>query len=469
MVKKYRVEIILFLLAFGLRVIFLILMRLKTGNDFSDFVLKGDALSYYNMAFNLKYFFSLHILDAPFFSDALLRTPGYPLFLAAIFSLFKKSIVAVMLIQALLSGLTAILIYKISNLANFHKLVGLSSAILFSMEPMSIITSNSILTETLFLFFFLLFFYLLISGLVRGGLNGKRIFLLGTIIGLSVLIRPVLYPYSVILVLFLLSYLYFYRKIRWANLVKMLVFFAVGIYLLVFPWILRNKIVFNSWSVSSISGVHLFYSYAIPFYAYKHKIPDKDIVSEQFSKKMSPYIVGDKYDLRNNPVYYKFAKEIISDDPLGYAFFHITNTISFFMSNGYRNVGRELGFSFSTPSVNFSFIRLLLSGNIKSLLDFLKHNTSYLATFIAGALVWLLISVFMIAGVVKGLFLEKDRIRKFFILFFAVSIAYFALTAGPEAYYKMRFPVNPLIFILAFYGLFSLSSYLFHKSNKLHE
>ncbi|MDP2910123.1 MAG: hypothetical protein Q8N69_03585, partial [bacterium] len=60
-------------------------------------------------------------------------------------------------------------------------------------------------------------------------------------------------------------------------------------------------------------------------------------------------------------------------------------------------------------------------------------------------------------GIVTGVFSERDKIKKLFILFFTAAIAFFALTAGPEAYYKMRFPVDPLIFILAFYGLWRVA------------
>ncbi len=261
--------------------------------------------------------------------------------------------------------------------------------------------------------------------------------------------------------LFLLFY-FWREKIGIGKLVKTVAILAVGIYLVVFPWILRNKIVFNSWSVSSIEGVHLFYSYVVPFYAYENHIADKDIALKQLSPSIN--ILGDKYDLRNDQVYSRLAKEIIKQNPLDYAFFHLSNTTSFFMSNGYRNIGRELGFHSSAPSLNYSFIRLLLGGKIKSLLNFFGTNASYFAVFMIGVAVWLLINISMIAGIVRGIFLEKDRTRKYFILFLTATILYFAITAGPEAYYKMRFPVNPLIFMLAFYGFYSC--WLRVRSNK---
>jgi hypothetical protein len=378
------------------------------------------------------------------------------MFLAAIFFVFGKSVTAAMVVQAILSGLSAVLIYKISSRIGFPRLVGLGAALLFALEPMSAITSNSILTETLFLLLLLLFFYLFIGGLAKDTLSGKRTFLLGLILGFGILVRPVLYPYLVVIALFLLVYLGLYKKVGWATAVKTLILGAVGVYSLVFPWILRNKIVFNTWSISSISGTHLLYSYAAPFYAYKQGTADKDLVIRQFFEKMGRDVVGDKYDLRNNPLYYRFAKEIIKEDPLGYTFFHLSHTVSFFTSNGYRNIGRELGFHSSSPPENYSFIRLLLAGKIDGLFKFFRENISYFAVFFSGAIIWLVINIFMLAGIVKGLFEEEDKRRQLFILFFAATIAYFAVTAGPEAYYKMRFPVNPFIFMLAFYGFSNL-------------
>ena len=441
----------LFLLAVIARLFFLWVLIIKAGEKLLDVVLKGDAFGYYNLALNLRYLFTLIIPETTFFSDYFLRSPGYPIFLATILYTFAKSPFAIIIFQAIFSGLSAVLIYRIARLMNLPGLVGMGSALFFSVEPIMVITSNSILSETLFLFLLLLFIYFLFRSVQKNDFRKKNFLILGLLLGFNILVRPILYPLLLLFALFLV-YLVYKRFTVVQTGLRMLIFLA-GAYIFIFPWLLRNKLVFDSWSISSISGVHLYYSYAVPFYAYQHDIINKDLAEKELDQKIKPQLVGNRYDLRNNNTYKKFGREIILSDPLKYGFFHLANTTSFFMSNGYRNIPRELGFTVKSPPLNYSFIRLLLTGKISGLLEFFKNNKFQFAAFIIGNLTWLLINLFLIVGVIKGFLFEPDKAKKTFITLFILLIGYFAITAGPEAYYKMRFPVNPFIFILAFYGL----------------
>lgn len=310
------------------RLIVLVVMVVKTGDRFKDLLLTGDSFSYYHLAFNLKYFFSLTILDTPFFSDALLRTPGYPLFVSGIFNLFNNNLVALLSIQALLSGLTAVLIYRISNLIKLPSFVGLGAAMLFAVEPTIALFSNAVITETLFLFLMLLFFYLLFSGKT----TKRHYLLLGIIFGFNILVRPVMYPYLSIISALIGLYIWKNLGYNFRKVFVSLLLFIVGVYIMVFPWIMRNKIAFDSWKVSSISGVHLYYSYAVPFYAYLNGIKKDDAV-----KEIDIDIIGDKYDLRNDKIY-KIVRNKIKSSML--LFFNIPrkapNIIVKFINNHAR-------------------------------------------------------------------------------------------------------------------------------------
>lgn len=447
---KNKTELVIFLLATVLGMTLLALLWFKTGPQFSDFVLKGDALSYYNLAHNLKYFFSFSIIDLSATADAFLRTPGYPLFLGLILTLTGDSIAVVLAVQIILSALSAVLVYRIANLLRFPKLVGLGAGLLFALEPNIAVYAVSVITEPLFVFLFLLSVYLLADGLIGNNFSKKRYLVLGILLGLDVLVRPVLYPF-VFIIIFALTF-YLIKRVKLKESFKITLTLIVGVYLMVFPWLLRNKIVFNTWSVSSISGVHAFLSYAVPFYAYQQGV-NKNVAEAELMEKIKPLTVGDKYDLRNNAVYKKFAREIITANLPGYLFFHAANTASFFLGNGYRNLPRDLGFSSAYPSINLSTVRLLINRQFGILLDFFKSHPIYLIVFAAGAVLWFLITLFMLYGLLTGLFRESDQIKRYFIIFCGLAILYFAAVAGPEAYYKMRLPVNPFIFILAFYGL----------------
>jgi len=326
----------------------------------------------------------------------------------------------------------------------------LGAGLFFALEPNIAVYAVSIITEPLFVFIFLLFLYLLTRSLKTKQLGTKRFLALGALLGFGVLVRPVLYPFAFILVALLAFYLG--RIVLTRSWLRLVTVFAAGLYLVVFPWILRNKVVFDSWSVSSISGVHTFLSYAVPFYAYQHGV-NKNVAEAELTERIKSQVVGDKYDLRNNELYQRYAREIISQDVPGYVFFHAINTTSFFLSNGYRNVPRDLGFEVSYPTVNLSFIRLAINRQLETLWDFFRDHLGSLLVFVGGAILWLLVNLFMLLGIFKSLFRQRDQMIKYFGWLAVVTILYFAAVAGPEAYYKMRMPVNPFIFILAFYGL----------------
>jgi hypothetical protein len=80
-----------------------------------------------------------------------LRAPGYPIFLAAVYSTFGHHIGAVMVLHALLSALTCVLIYRI-GLEVFGRRVGLLASVLCVVDPAMIHWSAILVTETLFIF-----------------------------------------------------------------------------------------------------------------------------------------------------------------------------------------------------------------------------------------------------------------------------------------------------------------------------
>ena len=94
-----------------------------------------------------------------------------------------------------------------------------------------------------------------------------------------------------------------------------------------------------------------------------------------------------------------------------------------------------------------------MSGKIEVLVDFFSAHWIYFLVFMLGAAGWLILNLGLLVGVLIGLFKELAPTKKFFIILSGIFILYLAVVSGPEAYYKMRFPANPFIFILAIYGL----------------
>ena len=90
------------------------------------------------------------------------REPVYPLFVACIYFLFgKESFLAVYLIQAFLSGLMLLIIYKTANLVVNSKAVAYLSLLWSGFYIFYLRWIGELLRETLVYFLYALFFYLL--------------------------------------------------------------------------------------------------------------------------------------------------------------------------------------------------------------------------------------------------------------------------------------------------------------------
>jgi hypothetical protein len=85
------------------------------------------------------------------------RTPGYPLFIAAVWSLVPTSAryTALLAAQAVLSVVTCGLLYVIANKA-FGRRSALAGAFLFALSPSVIVDASRPITETLYLFWIVL-------------------------------------------------------------------------------------------------------------------------------------------------------------------------------------------------------------------------------------------------------------------------------------------------------------------------
>ena len=91
--------------------------------------------------------YSLDHLDIP----ETLRTPGYPFFLGIIYKVFGEGYSSVVLIQIFLSLLSTYVIYLIGTII-FNKKIGLFTALIFSLDPVTISMNYKILSNTFLIF-----------------------------------------------------------------------------------------------------------------------------------------------------------------------------------------------------------------------------------------------------------------------------------------------------------------------------
>ncbi len=214
---------------------------------FSDH-LTPDSASYITSAHSL-------LSSAAFNGDAgqpeMVRTPGYPLFLASFFA-FSFGLGSVAFVQHLLLagivGAVAVAAFRVSG----NPIAGVGAGVVLALDLAGIVTANDILTETLSTAFLLAASWQAYRAVTSD--SHKALWLAGVaglLAGWAVLIRPVALFYCGPLALFFL--IAAKPGLKYRTAVVALLAFSV------FPgfWITRNYRISGHATISPISGINM--------------------------------------------------------------------------------------------------------------------------------------------------------------------------------------------------------------------
>ncbi len=207
---------------------------------------RGDTASYLEPGRNL-------LLHGRFFADGvpdLLRTPGYPLFLA-VTSLGGLSAAAVA--NVLLSVFSVVLVWRLGRTAFGDNRIALAAAWIFAFEPLSVTCSAILLSDTLFLALFLLSLEPLAAFL-----RERRLPVLATAglwLAAATFVRPVTYYLPVALAAGLFFVLARVPGLRWKAPAVLL----ISILPWLAAWQIRNWVETGYGGFSSASEVNLYF------------------------------------------------------------------------------------------------------------------------------------------------------------------------------------------------------------------
>ncbi len=337
------------------------------------------------------------------------RTPVYTFFVA-LFLWLKSPLFCIIVVQNILAGAMSVLIYRIGIVVFSSRKIGLFAAILMSIEPMSIYWNNLLMSDYLFAFLFIFacheFFF-------------RRYYSFGVLLGLATLTRPIsLYFFP----LFLLWAVFY--KISWRKLaVTALLFFIV-----LFPWMLRNKIVFNTWQLSSASWYNLY-----------------GVIAQTFADKegfvlLRPTLPPDypnpelfQYDFANVPFYKQHFFEIVKERPLAYAQFHSAIALKSLFVNSYNYLA-DYVLKPKFPTLFYGTSGILISLAVT-----------------AGGAMWIVIYVLMLLS-----FFDKQS--RIWLILFLVIIVLNALMLGSLGVFgacvsRYTMPLAPFMFLFAGAGI----------------
>ena len=201
----------------------------------------------------------------------LLRTPGYPAFLALVFAVFGERLWVASALGACLSAATALaLLYLFTE--PFGERPAAWAAVLLSFEPGSFCRSLDILSETFFTLLLVLGLAALVAVVGRPEPRSAPAFLGGVALALATLVRPILVFLLPVLALALLAVS---LRRRWGGGRRAAVLgaFLLGPTLLVGGWMARNARVAGSFSLVPVSGAQLLHRRAAAVVARVEGIP----------------------------------------------------------------------------------------------------------------------------------------------------------------------------------------------------
>lgn len=353
------------------------------------------------------------------------RTPGYPLFLAAIFY-FSSNILAVIVVQKL--GIIAISLFfylYFVNRLGFSERLMLVAMILLNLDLATVIAANRVLSEALFCMFLVALFVCFAETIERKKI--KWAIAAGLLCGFSALIRPIgivfFVPLAILLVLV-------GRPIKRSALVA--VIFVAGSVFLPGLWIYRNYTLFGELAFSSISGKSLLYYRAAGAFSFSQGISYKEAFDRLKQEAEKEFVLQSGAlgrplgPFEKNRIRKRLGFSILREHPM--------ETVK----TGFFGLGK-IFFGPASPA------RLKPETAVHSRV---VHALQY-----AVSVLWWVFGAIGFLALWKGA--NKQR-RKMLVLL-ALFIVYFVLmSAGMEAYSRFRVPFMPYLAVFASGGLLFL-------------
>ena len=368
----------------------------------------NDDVKYIRSAWVLleSQMFTYHDINKP----TVFIMPGYPFILAFFMNIFGKlsGIVAVRLFQGVLQTISLYLIYKICK-ELFNEKVALIAIVIDTLYIPEAVSTVLILTETVFKFLLILLIYITIKALKTKSM--KYYFAGGVVWALSVMVRPTIALFPVVVFTMWLVYHYSIREMIVRTSLVLGIFF-----LIMFPWWIRNYNVFDRvipFTLSSgnpfLQGTYINYNQSVGYTGYDYS--DDPIIRDK-----------DELDAGKQRLILNFRQ-----NPIGYIYWYsIGKTLYFWLAPYYYKS------AFGIPILlvgiyHISLLILALTGMIR--LKYIKNNS---------------------------------------ILFLMLVVLYFTVVYLP--YYtcsRYAYPVMPYIIILASNTLYTLAKN--HNTKSLEE
>ena len=347
------------------------------------------------------------------------RTPGYPLFIAVIFAITGRSVLAVALAQSVLSVMVAVPMFLLARRL-FSERVAVVAVVLLLVDPLSMYFGSLVLTETLATLLILSSTALLALLVDRGSSSMAGWFAVGLLLAAATHVRPGQY-YLPLLVLLLL--LWSGRRYQWSirRTLSAGLALALPVLVLVGGWQVRNAEQIGSFRFSGIEAVDMMKYRAAGVVAEREGGDWREVrreLMDRYGPEFEGGSAGEYYDRM-----YDKGLELVLDDPVSLA--KIT------LAGAWRTAVSfpvDLDGMFARWGIpDVSLLRFVISFSMVP--------------------VWAL----AVSGLVNC---WRRGGRSPVIVAVLMPVVYlFALSSGPQSYARFRVPIMPILWMFAAGGL----------------
>lgn len=213
-----------------------------------DFFVPNDSGQYHAIARRIVQGEGVSCKDG---APSFYRVPGYAFFLSLCYKLFNKNIKCTIWLQIFLASLIPLLTFFLS-LALFpgYIVTAKISSLCMAFGLGFLVHASLLMSEVLFILFFLLFAILFFARTYW--------FFAGLFLGCASLVRPVDH-YILPLCIVLLCCAEIERSYR----IRSIIYFCLGWFLAVFPWLLRNYVLTGMLLFHTMPGYHFLNYFAV--------------------------------------------------------------------------------------------------------------------------------------------------------------------------------------------------------------
>lgn len=412
-----------------------------------DSVITSDTELYQNSALTILHSGAFNVdLETP--TPQTIIQPGYALFLASIYFLVGESFSAVALAQIAVSSVTLYLAYWLATHL-WNEKTGLLAVLILAMDVTTFSYTFAILTETLFT---LLLTLMLACGfkVIKDKENSMQwSFLMGLSLSLATLVRPISYYLIIPLFIGVIIY-YISQRLEWKIILTISALLLLPYLTLIGGWMARNYLLTGNASYNQLSGTNMLFYKGAGILAIRDKTDLFTAQEKYFGINVheASMLALQHPEQKLSQKWQKQATQIFMENPALLLRMQVSSIFTLLLGSGETTLLQFIGYPIDKTGPLGDLLRLSMSEYVQlwiierpAAVLFLILAYLYLAIVYSANLYWMAAQI-------------RKRDLSIIHLFFGGVFAYFLIvSAGPEAYYRFRVPITPILAIYAAEGI----------------